>query len=298
MHLDAATARRVGVGLSRPECVLVERDGTIWASDNRATACRINPDGTQELFGESGGTPNGLAMDQEGMLYVADIELGLVLRMDRDGREQVVLDEIDGRPLGAANFPYMDEAGNLWVTVSTRTTPRSAAKSSPLPDGYILRVGKSGPEVVTDGLFFTNEIRIDPGGSYLYKAETTAGRISRQALLPDGTLGHRETFGKDPLFPDAVVDGIAFDDDGNLWVTELSRNAILVLDPLGREHIAFEDPVGDVLREPSSIAFGGQDLKTLYVGTLGMDHLVAFDAPVAGHPLAHWLRRPGTGNLD
>ncbi|MFC9354052.1 SMP-30/gluconolactonase/LRE family protein [Arthrobacter sp. NPDC057013] len=288
MQLNPDTAGTIGTGLSRPECVLAERDGTLWASDNRATACRISPDETQQLFGNAGGTPNGLALDQDGTLYVADIERGLVLSLDRNGTERVVLDQIDGRPLGAVNFPYFDEAGNLWVTVSTTVTPRSAAKETPVADGYIMRLDQSGPMIMAEGLFFTNEIRIDPSGRYLYTAETTAGRISRQPIQPDGTLGRRELFGKAPLFPGAAVDGVAFDSGGNLWVTELSRNAIFVLDPSGREHLAFEDPRGEILQEPSSIAFGGHDLKTLYVGTLGMSHLVSFEAPVAGHPLSHW----------
>lgn len=288
MQLNPATARTIGTGLSRPECVLAERDGTLWASDNRATACRISPDGTQQLFGNAGGTPNGLALCPDGTVYAADIENGLILAVDRDGTERVVLDQIDGHPLGAVNFPYIDDSGNLWVTVSTRVQPRSTAKETPVADGYILRIDQSGPVIMADGLFFTNEIRIDPSGHYLYIAETTAGRISRQPIQPDGTLGDRETFGKAPLFPGAAVDGIAFDSRGNLWVTELSRNAIFVLDHFGREHLAFEDPKGEVLREPSSLAFGGHDLRTLYVGTLGMSHIVSFEAPVAGHPLSHW----------
>jgi gluconolactonase len=288
MRLDPETARTIGTDLGRPECILTEPDGTIWASDSRALASRISPEGRQQLFGRARGTPNGLAMDRDGTLYVADIENGCLLSVDRKGVERVVLDQIDGRPLGAVNFPYIDDLGNLWVTVSTTANPRSVARETPVADGYILRIGQAGPEIVADGLFFTNEIRIDPAGRFLYIAETTAGRISRQAIRPDGSLGEREPFGKAPLFPGAAVDGLAFDSAGNLWVTELTRNAILVLDPLGRDHLAFEDATGEILREPSSIAFGGRDLKTMYVGTLGLNHVVSFEAPIAGHPMSHW----------
>ena len=288
MRLDPETARTLGTDLNRPECILAEPGGMIWASDRRGLASRISPEGGQQLFGRAGGTPNGLAMDRDGTLYVADIENGCLLSVDREGIERVVLDQIDGRPLGAVNFPYVDDQDNIWVTVSTTVSPRTAARETPVADGYILRIGEAGPEIVADGLFFTNEIRIDPEGRFLYIAETTAGRISRQAIRPDGTLGEREPFGQDPLFPGAAVDGIAFDSAGNLWVTELTRNAILVLDPLGGDHLVFEDATGEMLLEPSSIAFGGHDLKTLYVGTLGLNHVVSFEAPIAGHPMSHW----------
>ena len=38
----------------------------------------------------------------------------------------------------------------------------------------------------------------------------------------------------------------------------------------------------------SCLAFGGSDLKTLYLGSLGLDGIVSLDVPVAGQPMAHW----------
>src|SRR3954447_23849764 len=139
-RLDPSTVHRVGSGLRRPECVLAEPDGTLWASDTRAAACRIDADGSQHLVGSPCGTPNGLALSRDGSLYVADIEDGRVLRISPDGREEVVLAGIDGEPLGSPNFPYIDNSDRLWVTVSTRTQPRSAAKDTPVADGFIMRL--------------------------------------------------------------------------------------------------------------------------------------------------------------
>ena len=50
----------------------------------------------------------------------------------------------------------------------------------------------------------------------------------------------------------------------------------------------FEDPDGKTLLFPSSLAFGGADLKTVYLGSVRMTRLARFTAPVAGEPLAHW----------
>jgi hypothetical protein len=38
----------------------------------------------------------------------------------------------------------------------------------------------------------------------------------------------------------------------------------------------------------ASITFGGQDLKTVYVGTLKGTTIPYFTSPVAGLPMVHW----------
>ena len=44
-RLQASDFHSVGRELSRPECIVAERDGTLWVSDNRAALMRIDPDG-------------------------------------------------------------------------------------------------------------------------------------------------------------------------------------------------------------------------------------------------------------
>jgi gluconolactonase len=39
---------------------------------------------------------------------------------------------------------------------------------------------------------------------------------------------------------------------------------------------------------PTSITFAGDDLKTVYMGSLAMPHLLKFRSPVAGLPMRHW----------
>lgn len=286
--LRAADFAFVGQGLRRPECVLAQQDGTLWVSDERATALRIAPDGGQALLGPKVGTPNGLALDREGGLYVADIGAGCVYRLLPDGRHEMVLERLEGRALGAVNFVYLDSRERLWITVSTRTEPRAKAVATPTPDGYVLLRDASGVRCVAEGLCFTNEVRIDRAGRFLYIAETALGRVVRARIGEDGSLGRLEPFGPAPVFPGARIDGIAFDADGNLWITEITRNALVVISAEAEARTVFEDPEGTTLVFPTSIAFGGTDLQTAYVGSLKMDRLARFRAPRPGLPLVHW----------
>lgn len=277
-----------GLGLSRPECILAEPNGTLWVSDNRGAMTRIAPDGSQNLVGTMGGKPNGMAMDADGSILMANIALRKFFRVQRDGRDEVFLDEIDGVPVGAANFVGRDANRRIWLSVSSRLENHLVALEQDVPDGYVILLDENGPRIVVDGLLFTNEVRVDNEVRYLYMAETRGGRVSRARIRENGHVGDKEIFGPDPIFPGALIDGIRFDSDGNLWVTEITRNRLYVITPTGTCHLVFDDPEGKVLDHPSSLTFAGEDLRTVYVGGLGQTRLARFKSPVPGRIPTHW----------
>lgn len=276
-----------GADLSRPECVLATRDGTLWCSDNRGGVTRIDASGRQSTIGRMGGAPNGLALERGGAILVANIDDGALYRLHPDGRHETVLDKLDGRKLGAVNFVYRD-GERIWVTISTRTEPRREAMERGIPDGYIVLIENGTARIAADGFVFTNEVRVDRARRYLYVAETGKGRVVRLPLGSDGTLGRMEVYGPENLFPGARVNGIAFDADGNLWVTEVGRNGLHVISPDGACRKIFEDPKAALIDFPASVVFAGPDLRTAYIGSIRMKRLAAFRAPVAGEPLSHW----------
>lgn len=309
-RLQAEDFTAVGRDLVRPESVACERDGTLWISDARAAVTRIAPDGTQALLGEVLGEPNGLALTPEGDLLVAAMSGGKVFRVARDGATSMFLGDLHGQPLGAVNFVLRDGHGRTWVAVSTRNQPWPEALSRPDSTGYIIRIDEQGrADIAADGLTFCNEIRLDASGQFLYAAETLRSRILRFPVRADGSLGPQEVFGPESLGPGGYVDGFTFDAEGNLWFTLICRNAIGVLTPEGEAHMVFEDPqpqalarleaglaagavtlgdlaqcAGNTLKLPTSLTFGGPDLRTCYVGSLLMSHLPSFRAPVPGLP--------------
>lgn len=282
-----AAPTRLGQNLQRPECVLVAADGTLFVSDARGGVTRIDAAGNATHLACAGGTTNGVAQGRDGTLILAGIDSGTVHALRPDGTATLLLDRFEGAPLGAVNFVHIDPRGDTWVTVSTRTEPRSRAITAPIPDGYVLKLERSGPRLMADGLCFANELRFDPAMRCAYLAESALGRVLKLPIRPDGTLAPGTPFGAAPLFPGAIVDGLALDVDGGLWVTEVTRNAIYRIDPDGSTHCLFEDPAAEVLDFPASIAFGGADRKTIFVGSIRMDHLLCFRSPVAGAPMWH-----------
>jgi gluconolactonase len=329
--LNPADIRYIGSGLQRPECILAERDGTLWSADARGGATRIAPTGQQQLIVQTsdphfdlsgaaaaeslltGTLPNGLAFAANGDLLISNFGTDRLERMKRTGETVVILEKLDGKPLGKVNFVLRDRQDRLWVTISTMVNPWSDAISSTLADGYILLVDAHGPRIVADGFRFTNEIRLDANEEWLYVAETTGKRVSRLRVLPDGSLTDREVFGPADLGP-GLIDGIAFDAYGNLWLTMVFADRLLAITPEGQALELFGDgdpaatarfekafatgtPVpfditmacgGKVCPWLASVTFGGSDLRTVYLGGLRADRIPFFTSPVAGLPMSHW----------
>jgi sugar lactone lactonase YvrE len=310
--LDLSDLSFVFSGLSRPESIIAERNGVLWTSDNRGGVTRIDPDGSMQTIGSIGGDTIGLAMDGQGNLYIAHIEYGKIYKMDKQGNHTVILDAIDGQPLGAANFVFIDSKDRLWISISTRSLPWFIAAAAPRPDGYIILIDEKGPRIVADGIYFTNEVRMDAEEKFLYAAETMGNRVLRFPVLEDG-LGEAEVFGPSQFDRGGYPDGITFDAEGNLWVTHIIRNGLGVITPDGDYHLVFEDVnlpavenavslveqnaltpeamfacVGPNIQFPASITFAGPDLRTVYLGSLAMPHLVRFESPAPGLPMRHW----------
>jgi len=52
-EIDKSQIQYVGHDLQRPECILAEPDGTLWAADARGGVAKISPDGTQSIITRS-----------------------------------------------------------------------------------------------------------------------------------------------------------------------------------------------------------------------------------------------------
>ncbi len=330
-QVDPSTIRHIGHDLSRPECILAERNGSLWAADSRGGVMHIRPDGSQKLIiaprdnKEAGDTtpnlvegtlPNGLAFARSGDILIANFGTDALEVMTREGHCRTLADSIDGKPLGKVNFVLRDRKDRLWVTVSTKINPWPDAIRNYQADGYIALIDDKGIRIVADGFYFTNEIRFDADEEWLYVAETCARRVTRLHIMPDGSVREREIYGPRSL-GSGLIDGIAFDSYGNLWATMIFADRLVAITPTGDLLTLFEDgnresakrfdaefdrgtPItpetmdatgGEIAPWLTSVTFGGTDLRTVYLGTLKATTLACFTSPVAGLPMIHWNDR-------
>lgn len=248
-QVDRAGIQFVGQELQRPECIVAQPDGTLWAADARGGVMRIDADGSQRLLAPqqaSGGEvsfeqryvqsrgaslPNGLALTAEGDFIICNWGLDRIERLDRQGVVHVLHDNLDGRPLGKTNFPLLDSKGRIWFTVTTTMQPWTDSINSGVLDGYIGVIDEKGIRIVAEGFGGTNEIRFDDNEEWLYVVESNVRRISRLRLNADGTLSDREVYGPSEL--EGFPDGFAFDSFGNLWVTLVMSDKLIAITPEG-----------------------------------------------------------------
>ncbi len=331
--VDKEEIRYIGKNLQRPECILAEPDGTLWSADARGGVVRIAADGTQDIITQSyqntfqtttdaaarfteGTLPNGLAFAANGDILISNFGTDCLEIMNREGETRILVDSIDGEPIGKVNFVLRDSKDRIWLTVSTKIKNWMNAISPNIIDGYVALVDEKGIRIVADGFHFTNEIRFDEKEEWLYVVETCGKRISRLKARPDGSLSHREIYG--PVDTGAFIDGIAFDQFGNLWGTHVMTDRIFAITPEGDLRILLDDSDpeaeaalmkafqedkatpdlmlacgGDIAPWFASVTFGGQDLKTVYIGSLRGDRIPYFRSPVAGLPMVHWLNPVG-----
>ncbi|MEN2738402.1 SMP-30/gluconolactonase/LRE family protein [Microbacterium sp. X-17] len=315
--LDESRFGHHGADLHRPECVLTTAAGELYVSDERGGVTRISADGSTTLYSAAtlecpSLAANGFALMPDGSFLVAPLCGGGVFRLRRDGQAEPFLQEVDGRELRCANFVLLDPYERIWISCLTqqdRTTLASYPRGQ--HDGYIVLVDRHGARIVADDINYPNEVRIDAAGRYLYTNETTAGRLLRYPIAPDGSLGSPVTITE--FDASNMLDGFTLDREGGAWVTAIISNRLWHVTPDGAQHLLIEqsDPEqmerlcalqrttgvlrsviyeehGSTLRNMSSLAFGGPDLHTVFVGSLMGDSVLSFHAPVAGVEPAHW----------
>lgn len=306
----------LGAGLERPACLLCTSNGDIYSADRRGGVARSRAFGPQELYLAAGGAeairPHGIALQRDGSFLLTNLnDAGGVFRLDRDGRLNEVVRRVDGIDLAPTGFVLIDDRGRVWVTVATRQRPRDRAYRRDVADGFVMLIDGKGPRIVAEGFGYAGELQLDRRGDHLYVAETfgrriTRFRIGRQGELSEPTVHTAFGAGSFPA-------GLAMDIDDHLWVASPVSNRVIRVAPDGAQTPILEDSDPDHLarveaafeagglgaeqfdhiasrrlRNLTSLAFGGRDLRSAFLGSLLGDGIAFFRAPVMGRPPAHW----------
>lgn len=181
-----------------------------------------------------------------------------------------------------------DPAGRYVVGTISETEPERTATASV----YQVAAGTQTEPVVrqlqTD-VTVTNGIAFDPDLARMYFADSPTGQV--MVWDYDASTGDRHNgrvffdYGDIPGKPD----GGCVDADGCYWSAAVNGWAMLRITPDGQLDRRIEVPV----EKPSMPAFGGADLRTLFVTSIATDDdagpvpsgsLLALDLDVAGRP--------------
>ena len=257
-----------------------------------------------------GSLPNGLAFTEKGDFIIANWGTNALEILSRDGRLRTLYTEIDGQPLGKANFPLRDSEGRIWFTVTTREQPWTSRSHQNCRTATLRLIDDHGIRIVAEGFNGTNEIRFDDNEEWLYLVESTGRRISRLRAHPDGSLTDREVYGPSEL--EGHPDGFAFDSYGNLWVTLIFLDKLIAITPEGEVLTLLDDsnPQANAVYEEHFRAgtltpeygcqsrdalpldgqpdFGGPTCVPSISAACAARPFRIFRARCAGQPMIHW----------
>jgi gluconolactonase len=245
---------------------------------------RVNGHGDWDVLAEYDGWPNGLKMDRDGGLVIADHKHGL---MYLEAQSQVVKpllrsaqrtdyergsNRVEFRGLNDLTF---GPRGELYFTDQGQTGMHD-------PTGRVYRLGTDGKlECLLDTGPSPNGLALDPSGESLFVAMTRAQQIWRIPLNPDGVVRKVGVFAN---LPGGMVgpDGIAFDEQGNLYIAQAGSGCIWVLSPAAAPIACIRSAAGTMI---TNLAFGGPDRRQLYITESEAGVILVADVPVPGLPL-------------
>jgi sugar lactone lactonase YvrE len=246
-------------GIEGPAC---DRAGRIFAVNfaRQQTIGRVTPQGKGEVFLTltGGSVGNGIRIDRQGTLFIADYVDHNVLRVDPKTRQVDVLahSEAMNQPndlalaadgtLYASDPNWKDGTGQLWRIDR---------------DGKLTRLAQK--------LGTTNGIEVSPDGKTLYVNESVQRKVWAYPLSSGGDLGERRLI---KSFSEHSLDGMRCDTAGNLYVTRHGAGVVVKLTPDGKV-LREIDVLGSM---PSNICFGGPDGRTAYVTEVEHRRLVQF----------------------
>jgi len=282
--------------VSDPEGPVCLPDGS-WAVTEmgRGVVSHISADGKVKCVIAHTGRPNGVALDGDGDLWVAESRFPALLKLTMDGEVTTVSkghpdlpflwpNDLCFSPDGAI---YMTDSGILLADMQGIESP-SAAYEVPI-DGRIFRVDPVSGEctLLDQGLRFANGIAFGPGGEYLYASETLTGNIYRYRIVEGQVEGGRGLFAnvmiKPPIEHGRVAgpDGMAFDVDGNLYVGVLVQGDITVLNPDGsvKERLVIDGTF------PTNVAFARPGDRRILITEGSKNQLLMLETPAGGLPL-------------
>lgn len=205
---------------------------------------------------------NGLALDEQGRLTIAQHGNRRVVRIEKNGLTTVLADRFDGNRLNSPNDLVYRSDGALFFTDPPFGLPKAhddPGREQPhfgvysVKDGQVRLVAKdfNGP----NGLAFSPDERFLYGGNWDDRKKV----VFRYPVNADATLGRGELFHDLTATPgEDAIDGVKVDQLGHVYVS--GPGGLWVLSPEGKHLGTINGP-----EHPHNLAWGDADYRSLYL---------------------------------
>lgn len=262
--------------------VWVEPGFLLFSDPNRNVIYRWDPDTGTSIYRTKSGYSgfdagryrqpgsNGLALDAEGRLTIAEHGNRRVTRLEPNGSVTVLADRFEGRRLNSPNDLAWRSDGTLWFTDPPFGLPMvHADPAKELPDTPVFCRDPEGRlHAMARELRGPNGIAFSPDERFLYVANWDPERrvVMRYPVTGPGcALGTGAVFFavQETAEPTAeALDGIEVDAHGHLYVSVPGGTAVVA--PDGAHLGTLRGP-----ERPANYAWGDADRRTLYLAAHG-----------------------------
>ncbi len=291
--IPLAAAEKVTTGPPKLIAESDAREGPSWdpftgtlyfVSGNNVN--HLNKQGKVEAFRTDAAGANGSLVDPQGRILACEAGSRRVTRTEKDGSLTVLADQYEGAKLNSPNDLALDSKGRIYFTDPRygQTDNMEIRDANGLVEG-VYRIDAPGKvtRIISHEVERPNGILVSPGDRYLYVADNFNNRVGGARKLWRFDLKKNGTV--DPASRRLIFDwktargpdGFKMDRAGRLYVAagrnkanlfetaDEFRGGIYILSPTGEllEFIPFEKD------ETTNCAFGGVDLKTLFVTAAG-----------------------------
>ena len=232
------------------------KDGTIGL---------VKPDGSAELFVTlpEGSTANSIKFDSKGDMYLADYTGHNVLKVDM--RTKAISTYVHDDRFNQPNDIIVNRKDQFYAS-----DPNWKEGT-----GQLWRIDQGGEAVLlAKDMGTTNGIALSPDEKTLYVNESVQRKIWAFDVDDAGNISNKRLFAE---FTDFGFDGMACDNQGNLYVTRHGKGVIAILSPDGK--VIREVPLKG--KRCSNLVFGGKNGKTVFVTMQDRKGIEKF---VAEHP--------------
>lgn len=273
---QAHTIQTLATGLHFPEGPAFAPDGSLWVVELTGEGL-IRWQAGQLTRYWVGGAPNGIAIDGQGNIWFCDAAQNAIRCFDTQTEQTVtVADAVNGEPLDKPNDLAFDAAGNLVFTCP--------GNSRQQPTGYVCVLTPDGQvrKISTDK-YFPNGLAFSADGQTLIIAETYRHRLWKGRWNADrGEWIEAGVWAAiDGPNGSGGPDGMAFNEDGNLYVAVYGTGTIQVINAAGQ--IVHKHTLPG--QNPTNCAFDPSGRLGLVITEAETGELLSLNVPSVGSQL-------------
>jgi len=251
-----------------------DRAGNLYCVDIRlGRVLRISPAGVWEIVTEYDGEPNGLKIHKDGRIFIADHRNGILLLDPATGKVTPLLEGPPKQRFKGVNDLIFAANGDLFFTDQGQTGLHD-------PTGCVYRYTPAGQlHCLIDTIPSPNGLALNMRENALFVAVTRANAVWRIPFDKSGVISKVGLFIQ--LFSPGP-DGMALDQDGNVLVAHPGLGTIWGFSKFGVPVFEVKSCRGE---STTNMAYGGDDMKSLYIVDSRANHILVARMPVAGKPM-------------